>query len=836
MKPILVLACLLAALGALFLLLRANSGRATREASSPRPAPAAAARETPGESGTVEPAPGGGRERAPAAGTATAPAHSPEERRATTDEPPAPVVLAGRVLDDAGDPVAGARLRRLDLGAKDAAGTSERGAVLATTDGQGSFRVTGLASGPWALGVSSDEHPEQIERGLTERPGEIVSGLEFRLEPGAEIRGRVRGAPEATLGALWVRAVPERGEGAIPLTGSGAGPPFLEGLPRLARCAEDGGFVVRGVGRGSSQVLTLHRGARDVVGSSRCAPVIARAGESGVELVYRPGTALVFQAVDARTSEPVTELEVRLGHLFLTPLADEAGRIRRDFPSGRVRFEDLFERGRTEKTALVIVARGYRELRLDDLHPVDGQDLDLGILRLEPAPVLDVRVLDGETGAPVSGARVTATEPAPPIELAGHEHPGARARSPWLEGLSDREGRVRLDRPPGEPAQVLVSHADFAPALVEADPVSPGPAETTVRLRRGGNVSVEVVGADGAPVRGVRVERRAGGEGQAQGLPSQGLETDASGRLRFEHLAAGLHRFRVAPVAAGTAEAEWSVVSVSDRGDELLRLVLPSSARIHGRVTEQGLPLAGATLSFTSADGSSGTVQLARTDSRGEYVLERIDTGAVRVSVSHHSRAMPVASSLEVVAPDERFDLDLPVALIEGQVLDLEGQALADVRVEVRTAEGERSRPVFTDEHGRYSLRGLSCGVDLLVQASGRGLVPQESGVLRIEPGRIEPGIDFRVARGAALEVLVVSASADGTRWRVDAQPERGGPVQTESTDSRGNARFPCLAPGTWRIRIEGESSEGAVVQHSAPEQMVEVRLDSPNHVVFRVD
>jgi hypothetical protein len=194
-----------------------------------------------------------------------------------------------------------------------------------------------------------------------------------------------------------------------------------------------------------------------------------------------PENALVFQVVDARTAQPLSTFEVRVGQAYLRPLLDDEGRIRHDHPAGRVRFPDVIEASAGESVQLSITAHGYAELRVPDLFVAPGRELDLGTLRLERAPRIILRVLDELTGEPLFGARVRIS-PAGQVPPSDERPPLPSALDPW-SGRTDQDGRVLLDSRPGEQVRITVRHATHAPldALLFV-PLSEEYQET-VRLR-----------------------------------------------------------------------------------------------------------------------------------------------------------------------------------------------------------------------------------------------------------------------------------------------------------------------------------------------------------------
>lgn len=469
--------------------------------------------------------------------------------------------LEGHVRDASGRPVAGAVLRRLDAEASTAqphGGT--RGVAVATTDERGAFRVEELRWGPWELLVTSAAHPDQIERGVTRAPGEVVTGLEFVLEPGAEIQGHVVGAPPPALAELWVQAAAEP-------DGGGSDSVAAHEAPRQTRCAADGSFTVRGLAPGAAYRLSA--GTKDLRWAERAQRtwVEARAGDRGVVLHYEPRTALVFQVVDVVSGEPVTELEVRFGQRYLLPLQGEGGQAQRSFPGGRVLFENLLGLAPGERGELRVEALGYEELRLAGLELAEGQTLDLGVLGLVRAPTITVLVVD-ESGAPVADALVTLLEETP-VDGAAPSPPGAASESFVEHTQTDVDGRARLNALAGR-ATLVVRHEAFAPFDAELLAYGAADLEETVRLRVGRTQLVEVVDEHGAPVPGVRIQHQ-GPSAELAGAPlSAARWSDPRGTQRFEHLEEGVHRFR-------TDGRPWVEVTVTAEGGEALRLPPPAA-------------------------------------------------------------------------------------------------------------------------------------------------------------------------------------------------------------------------------------------------------------------
>lgn len=786
------------------------------------------------------------------------------------------VVLTGRVVDAAGRAVEGVRVLR-GGGASGPFAFGSVAAPVTTTAADGAFEVDVLAVGPWSLRFESEAHPDGSLSGRTERAGERVDGLLVQFDEGTTIRGRVTGQPPE--GQPMERLL----VAAAPLDPSG------KAEAREGSVSADGSFVVRGVRVGLGYQLRAVRREGDfgrvpiefLPGLS--AAVEAEAGESGVVLALSPAAALSFQVVDASSGAALEDFTVEAGVEWPRPLTDERGQPLRHHPDGRVRVGDLRPRSSGERARLRIEALGYLPYSADGLKLAPGLDTELGTIALEPAPLLTVRVVDDETGAPIEGAevllsRVGAPEPGP----AGMTRT-IRASASFGGGggvvgdLVDRETRRAETDADGfarvtafEDCDVRLRvrgerHAPWASAIERA----PGGAQQRdVRLTRGGTVVVHLFDASGEPQAGVRVEHRAGAD---DGVPPEFRApslSDDQGQTTFEHLAPGTHRFRragndtggvfssggntFAVMVAGDEGGgdDWVEVEVAEGGVHDVEIHLPLSLALHGRVSEGGRPLADARLALEEkSEGPAGMPALpmfgggreVSADADGVWRFDGVEPGEYTLRVTHAERAMPAEVDVRLVDLDVQRDIDLDVTVLEGRAVDEAGEPLPGVEVwaeRARTPGAPRAMRVMafaggggssvmtlgeggggtrarTDSEGRYELRGVQAGVDLVVRGRGEGMQPGSSETVRVEVDEHRRGVDLALAVAGWIEVegvfadgspavnLLVSARYEGERRDVDPQ--------TILLDGSGKGRIEGLAPGSWRLtarQIGPNSSE----------------------------
>ncbi|MFN0009723.1 MAG: hypothetical protein ACKVXR_17650 [Planctomycetota bacterium] len=803
----------------------------------------------------------------------------------------ASIVLLGRVVDTGGRPVEGAKLARLSgSGPGFSPFGRVRGALVAETDAQGAFRVDQLGPGDWRLSITHAQHPDLVQKGEGDRPGVVRSGLVFTMEDGATIHGRLVGAPEGAAAKLSIRATL-----APSADGSRADPggpmelrSSLSGSVREAPCAADGTFALAGLLPGKTYRLTARDNERTRFFSrSRSSPTTARAGDRGIEIPYRPESALVFQVVDGASGAPVVDLTVQAGYGFSMPLLDEEGRAVRRFPEGRVRFGDLPVRGRgpgsrpgaSEGLKLTIESPGYRIFEREDVALLEGQDTDLGVIRLERAPIVKVLVLDAGSSVPVADAVVSIAEQEGDrggfhggrgqFSFSVASSPGGgEDDGPFMAGSAHRtrtgaDGRASVTSLPGKTVLLRVRHPGHAPHVSE--PITLPVAddhELTVRLGLGGRVLVEVVDNHGTPVSGVEIDHQAPGDDPGELVMSNDdKRTDADGLLALEHLTPGEHRFRLrgAPSSGfvsvggraarmnrmtrrsggGEVEGEgWSSVTVVEGAAETLRLVAPARGALTGRVTEAGQPLANAELRLVPAGEEEdpmpfgGNAREARTDGRGEYLLDGVDEGEYRLEVRHATRAMTHEATARVREGSNDLNLDLPVAIVEGRITGEDQKPLAGVKVRAERAQSEggdrrsfsfvmvmddgNDEPevsvgapgggtsVTTDADGRYTLRGVLPEVDLVVSATGQEVQPGKSEPFRVAIDGIKKNVDFSLANGGSIEITVRRAGGGPPgRYMARATPEEGGEPKIQMIGPSGSAKITGLKPGKWHVALD---------------------------------
>lgn len=735
------------------------------------------------------------------------------------------VVVAGRVVDRAGEAVKGAQILQsaesLSLGR--GVSVPGRGIPLTRTDENGAFRVDQLACGPWCLLVEAEGFLTHEERGKTSRAGEATEGLRIVLAPGQEIRGRVRGEGRPPIVRISARATRAEGEPAPEEPDQPSERDVNLLRARHALVDGEGNFVISGLKPMASYRLSASvpatDGATDPPRWKRVSAIegaTAIAGQRGVEIEWKPESVITFQVVDKATRAPLSELTVWAGVGRERVLRDDKGETQKSFPEGRVRCSEL--RPQAGKTVQIRVrAAGYKDHERKDVALAAGAALDLGVVELERERALDVRVVEDATGAPVRGAIVALTlgdEDQMRGMLGDDTERDVLGDSRSWSARTDESGRARLSSAPGKSVVVgAMAKEHLASEPLRALLPEDADHALELRLKRGGSVLVRVSDSQGRPVKGVGIaHKRPGDESEEDGgwvaLQSE-KSTDAEGLARFDTQRPGVHRFLVHdeagemwinPEDPSAARPVWTERTVVEGAAVEIAFVAAPRGGLVGRVREAGRPIEGARLRLSrirdgepQADSWGGPNDpfSTSTDHEGAYRYEDLRCGDYWLSIHHASRRMGARHRVRITEQVSTFDIDLDMASIEGVVMDTDGRPVAGVEVgvsavtdeggdegpyEMVVREDERGNPQTqwrspsraserTDAAGHYTLRGLRSNVALVVAVHSEMLEPGSTGEITLQPDEARTGVDFRLRRAGVIAVALTGAVQGKNQW-----------------------------------------------------------------------
>ena len=731
--------------------------------------------------------------------------------------------LAGRVVDEAGRPVAEARgmvgrelgdLRRLLRGQ----GT-DRTAFVTRADG--TFRATRLAPGPGqSLAVSHADFERALLGGVALEPGRAKEGLLVTLRRGLTLAGKVRdgdGNPiaGAELTLSQSRAMRSSRGGAMAMVRLAGG---STDLPR-ARSGADGRFELRGLPVGD---YTVRVGA--------------------------PGWATeTLDAVKVTAEEPEQPLEV-----VLSPGAAISGTVRRRSGGGAEGFL-VFARpqgsGGAPGSALenlptgpdgTFVLEGLRRGETYDLQAMGGTPGPGPALRGIVAPAVDVEIVVTGTGR-VEGTAVDAKTGRPLTEFEAAYEPERGggmvvriARRGSTRGAAGDGGRIRVESDDGRfaleevPAgkwSVVVSAKGYQVARAGGVVVEEGTTTEGLEVRAmpGSLLRGRVTdGRSGRPV--VEASVSASGEGGPRGglppglasLGDGGLLTDADGRFEVDGLPPGRVALRV---EHPDYEERSETVELKEQGANV-EIALSRGGTLGGTVlTPTRQPAPGAEVSLDAAgEGGRGPFGLggetAITDGAGRFRFDHLPAGRYSATAQLSGQTSEPQSAI-LTAGEAREDLVLVLAggaTLRGVVTGLPEGRRAGVMIWA-SGPGHYRGSARSGPDGRFELGGLPVGTTTLSATAGDvlgGGTRSAHGSVTIAEGQLEAEAEVPFEGTASLSGTITRGGRPVAGAMVFASPLRGGSgSSTARADESGAYRIEGLADGEHVVNVQPSPGSG---------------------------
>lgn len=751
--------------------------------------------------------------------------------------------LSGRVVDEAGKPVANARGRLLPEG--EAGGL--RGFLRQQRAGgrssfrtgiDGTFKATRLPPGDGQ--TLTVDHPEFEARsigGLSLPAGGTRSGVSVVLARGLSLAGIVsdgEGNPVAGAELLLNQArVFRGGRGGMVAQLNFVGGP--ENRPR-ATSGSDGRFEFRGLEKGD-YILTARK-----PGYSEAVLDPAKVGEATepVELVLGSGASISGIVVDSN-GQPAEGyfVQARIRGGGDSPLRGMGG------PGGPGR----------EATG----PDGF--FSVDGLRPGEAYDLlalgpdGPGPRRngiTAPADAVEIvvpatgriagRVVEAATGQPVSDFEISVSPDRSGqgggmvmvMRIAGAG--GRRRGQGQREQLHSEDGSFVLDDVPPGTWEVKVDARGYQAGRVSGIVVEPGQGKdgVSVRLSRGSGIRGRVAdAASGRAIPDARVTAEVAG-GQRRGPMLDllngggGIPTDADGVFEIDGLSQG--RYLVSAEHPDYSEATL-LVDVKD-GLAATELRLQAGGALGGVVmseTRRALPGAQVALEPSGSGGIGpggfgggrggpfGDVKTAVSDAQGRFRFDHLTAGRYRVVASLRERSSP-PQDVVLQASEAKDDVQLQIqagATLRGLVTGLAQAARANVNV---TATGPDSyfAATRTGTDGAFALEGVPSGTILLRATAGdflSGSMRSASTSVAVPDGQPEVQAEIEFEVGHTLSGSVTRGGQPVAAAFVNASLRGGGGGASARSDDSGGYRLEGLAPGSYTLSAQSAQGSARVQQ-----------------------
>jgi hypothetical protein len=676
--------------------------------------------------------------------------------------------FAGTVRDPDGAPAAGVTVILVPR----APYVRDATCLRTTTSNDGSYRFEGVEAREHGLWYVARAEICVYEASVLIPQ---IDGLDIRMERGATIEGTVHdadtGAVVAGARVLAFRYTDSRISG-------------LEGLTALLDTAVTdplGRFSMR-TWRRRTDVTYLLVDADGYVASpvDRGGNLDVKGAEEGQRFaadlrVRREGTVFGTVSIEGRPAVGV--------HLRVRPADEDA----MDPPGGRgwvavTGSDGGYRCDRLPAGAGTIYVWADQFPPLADDVPVEiraGRDTECNVAVKAHRERVTRRVADdSETPRPLAGVDVT--------QRIGHLSAAAR---------TDEDGRFTMDAWfLGEYAPVELRRGAFVQASYirsdDADGADLHPGPPAADAAKG-----VVVGADGAPAPGIRVELSAGMQFEHEfGIVWRAVREAVSGPDGT---------FRL-PVLSGPEYGVREVGTPWPEGDRdedgSYRLQLPEAFRFDGRViaAETGEPIARA-LVFAGAYGPAMT----RTDADGRFAVEGPPSLISKIRVVSEGRLDATAKP----EPEDWIIAMRPALSVAGLVRLADGTPVRGALV--RLTGCDEPPTSTTDDAGRFVLSGLGAG-KCEIEASdpercriATTRVAAQAGTRDVSVV-VRPGVRFVVrvtdARGKGLSWAAVTVHTDAAET----------PDETARTRWDGEVSFAAVPDATYTIRVERKGSKAA--------------------------
>jgi protocatechuate 3,4-dioxygenase beta subunit len=750
--------------------------------------------------------------------------------------------LAGRVADENGQAVAGARCA-LVQGA-----TTLRMRVLRVmrrtelaefrTGPDGAFKATRLAPGEnQLLTVSHPDFESATIGGVTLVGGATKAGVAVVLQRGSVVTGVVKdgnGQPVSGAESVLFDLMPMGGG-----RGFGQAVANLVLAPGSTRKSDttgaDGRFTFRGVTPGD-YALNVRRSGY-ATESVEPLKVAKGATPTPIEVTLAPGSFIAGRVV-RRSGGGVEGFMVSAS---VSGGARLVGRTTSDHPTGPD--GSFFIEG-------LKVAQSYDLQLFGPTGPTEGKrgvttpTSDLEVTVAGTGRVTG-RAVDAQAGAPLTDFQVS-YEPdrgggamrALAILRAGGGQPGGVGQP--IDVHND-EGAFALEDVPAGTWSVVVTAKGYQLARTSGVVVEEGGVAENVEVRVARGVLAKGHVADaqsGAAVANASVTFAAAGPpaGRIQALTEaadSALTTDADGRFEAEGLAPGTHTVHVTHPDYSDATQSFEVQAEGAS----VEIRMTQGGVLAGMVaSDTGAPVPGATVRLGEAGtggggfGPMGSSQPTLTDGNGRFGFNHLSAGRYTLSASSGSHtSSPLEVVLQAGQSQESIALRLQIGFtIQGTVSGLAPELMSGTTV-AALGPDQYSQSTRVGADGRYEFDNVPAGAVTL-----RGIASDPSGSMRSVTKQVTVSGDQPILtadlvfnQGYTLSGHVTQGDQPVAGAMVSAALQGGGGRQASSrTDDAGGYSLVGLQEGTYTVNATSNLAGGGAFRRLTVELTSDQNLD----------
>lgn len=728
-------------------------------------------------------------------------------------------VLAGRVVDQRGDPVAGAVGTLAPATVRGfgslVRGLRRAGAPAFRTKSDGTFVGRRLApGGNLRLTVTQDDFEPETIGGIVLQAGGRKEGVQVVLTRGLRLAGVVVGRDGSPVAAASVQAIRPPGPGGVFVAGGprgGRGPAVRApgGAPprEPASTSADGQFLVAGLSAGDWSLRVNRPGFATVTAGPF--KVVDGQEEPYAEIVLEPGASISGRAV--RTGgEPVPDV------MLVATRGGGGGQAATATtgPDGEFRIDGLVPGAIYALRALT----GHAEEKQGIRAGADGVEITIG-----GSGTIRGTVLDASSGRPVPEFEVTW----------GAERGGfggqvlrrvtaGRVGGADADAVASEDGSFTLENVATGTWTVRAKAKGFTEGRASGVVVEEGGTRerVEVRLPRGGNLKGRVTDASSGravPEATVSAAPAEGGGGGAAGRAiaasigaslDDGNATDADGRFEIADIAPGRYRVTVqhADFTDGIQMAE-----VTEKGGSV-EVRLSRGGGIGGVVVSaSNQPLPGVDVSLSaSGDGGGflgGGGQSTTSDGSGRFLFDHVSAGRYRVSAGYRgTNAPPVDCVLQ--GAESMKDLVLSIgagATINGTITGLPQSLQSSVFVTAAGPGGWSGSARSTDA-GTFTLEGAPVGAIALSAIAGDQAwgTRRATAEVAVAEGQAVVPAEIPFPSGSALSGRVTRGGQGIGGAMVSASPRASGRSAGASvrTDDSGAFRLEALEDGAYTLNV----------------------------------